>query len=117
MTLLAPWECERTLNSVIVAATLALIFVISSATLDRSAFAAQPIVLKSGQIKIAYIPPTNPEHQAIYELVQERHVLERMRDQAGRIGTATLTRYAEVMHAGLGEMRGATAPTSGSAAA
>jgi DNA polymerase-3 subunit gamma/tau len=37
-------------------------------------------------------------------------VLERMRDQSGRIGTATLTRYAEVMHAGLGEMRGATAP-------
>jgi DNA polymerase-3 subunit gamma/tau len=37
-------------------------------------------------------------------------VLERMREQAGRIGTATLTRYAEVVHAGLGEMRGATAP-------
>jgi len=37
-------------------------------------------------------------------------VLERMRDQATRIGTATLTRYAEVVHAGLGEMRGATAP-------
>jgi len=36
--------------------------------------------------------------------------LERMRDQSARIGTATLTRYAEVMHAGLGEMRGATAP-------
>ena len=37
-------------------------------------------------------------------------VLERMRDQADRLGTATLTRYAEVVHAGLGEMRGATAP-------
>ncbi|MFG1931852.1 DNA polymerase III subunits gamma/tau [Mycobacterium sp. NPDC048908] len=37
-------------------------------------------------------------------------VLERMREQADRIGTATLTRYAEVVHAGLGEMRGATAP-------
>ena len=37
-------------------------------------------------------------------------VLERMRDQATRLGTATLTRYAEVVHAGLGEMRGATAP-------
>lgn len=37
-------------------------------------------------------------------------VMERMRDQAVQIGTATLTRYAEVMHAGLGEMRGATAP-------
>ena len=37
-------------------------------------------------------------------------VLERMRDQAARVGMATLTRYAEVVHAGLGEMRGATAP-------
>lgn len=37
-------------------------------------------------------------------------VLERMREQAARVGTATLTRYAEVVHAGLGEMRGATAP-------
>lgn len=37
-------------------------------------------------------------------------ILERMRDQATRIGVATLTRFAEVVHAGLGEMRGATAP-------
>nr|WP_090344416.1 DNA polymerase III subunits gamma/tau [Mycolicibacterium malmesburyense] len=37
-------------------------------------------------------------------------VLERMREQSARLGTATLTRYAEVVHAGLGEMRGATAP-------
>lgn len=37
-------------------------------------------------------------------------VLDRMRDQAARLGMATLTRYAEVVHAGLGEMRGATAP-------
>lgn len=36
--------------------------------------------------------------------------LDKMRDQAARIGTATLTRYAEVVHAGMGEMRGATAP-------
>jgi DNA polymerase-3 subunit gamma/tau len=36
--------------------------------------------------------------------------LEKMRSQADRMGTATLTRYAEVVHAGLGEMRGATAP-------
>jgi DNA polymerase III subunit gamma/tau len=37
-------------------------------------------------------------------------VLDRMREQATRLGTATLTRFAEVVHAGLGEMRGATAP-------
>ncbi|MET4610873.1 DNA polymerase-3 subunit gamma/tau [Rhodococcus sp. PvR044] len=37
-------------------------------------------------------------------------VLERIREEAERIGPATLARYAEVLHAGLGEMRGATAP-------
>ncbi|MFC4606038.1 DNA polymerase III subunit gamma and tau [Rhodococcus kronopolitis] len=37
-------------------------------------------------------------------------VLERMREQVEKIGPATLARYAELMHAGLGEMRGATAP-------
>ncbi|CLR99484.1 DNA polymerase III subunits gamma/tau [Mycobacterium tuberculosis] len=36
--------------------------------------------------------------------------LDRMREQAARIGRATVTRYAEVVQAGLGEMRGATAP-------
>ena len=37
-------------------------------------------------------------------------VLERMRQQSGRLGPGTLARCAEVVHAGLGEMRGATAP-------
>ena len=37
-------------------------------------------------------------------------MLDRMREQAARIGPAALTRYAEVVQAGLGEMRGATAP-------
>src|ERR1700757_2851847 len=37
-------------------------------------------------------------------------VLDRMREQAARMGPAALTRYAEVVQAGLGEMRGATAP-------
>ncbi len=37
-------------------------------------------------------------------------VVERMRDEAERIGPATLARYAEIIHTGLGDMRGATAP-------
>ncbi|TQF74887.1 DNA polymerase III subunits gamma/tau [Rhodococcus spelaei] len=37
-------------------------------------------------------------------------VLERMREESERIGPATLARYAELLHSGLGEMRGATAP-------
>jgi DNA polymerase-3 subunit gamma/tau len=36
--------------------------------------------------------------------------LERMADQATRLGAATLSRYAEIVHTGLTEMRGATAP-------
>ncbi|SFP67628.1 DNA polymerase-3 subunit gamma/tau [Amycolatopsis arida] len=36
--------------------------------------------------------------------------LDRMVEQARRIGPATLTRYAEIVHNGLLEMRGATAP-------
>ncbi|WP_424183878.1 DNA polymerase III subunit gamma and tau [Actinokineospora sp. G85] len=36
--------------------------------------------------------------------------LERMTGQAERLGAATLTRYAEIVHTGLVEMRGATAP-------
>ncbi|WP_036497262.1 DNA polymerase III subunit gamma and tau, partial [Nocardia aobensis] len=37
-------------------------------------------------------------------------VIDRMSAQADRIGPATLARYAELLHEGLGEMRGATAP-------
>ena len=36
--------------------------------------------------------------------------LERMVEQAERLGPATLARYGEILHAGLVEMRGATAP-------
>ncbi|WP_433557592.1 DNA polymerase III subunit gamma and tau [Pseudonocardia xinjiangensis] len=36
--------------------------------------------------------------------------LSRMIEQAGKLGQATLTRYGEIVHTGLTEMRGATAP-------
>ncbi|SEG83465.1 DNA polymerase-3 subunit gamma/tau [Saccharopolyspora kobensis] len=36
--------------------------------------------------------------------------LERMRRQAEQLGPATLSRFAEIVHTGLSEMRGATAP-------
>jgi DNA polymerase-3 subunit gamma/tau len=36
--------------------------------------------------------------------------LDRMADQAARLGAATLSRYAEIVHTGLTDMRGATAP-------
>lgn len=37
-------------------------------------------------------------------------VLARMHDQANRLGSASLARYAELLHEGLGDMRGATNP-------
>src|SRR3954464_12437269 len=80
MTFFAPQECKHIAHSVIVAATSTFIILTGTVSLNSQVIAAQPTVLKAGQIKIAYIPPTNPEHQAIYELVQERRVLERMRD-------------------------------------
>ncbi len=36
--------------------------------------------------------------------------IARMFEQAGKLGAGTLTRYGEILHAGLVEMRGATAP-------
>jgi len=35
------------------------------------------------RIRIEYVPPTNPEHQAIYEMVQERRVLEKLQEIYG----------------------------------
>ena len=57
----------------------------------------------------------NKSRSAASQLIEVSDVavglsLDRMREQAVRIGPATLTRYAEVVQAGLGEMRGATAP-------
>ncbi|MVU79614.1 DNA polymerase III subunit gamma and tau [Nocardia sp. ET3-3] len=37
-------------------------------------------------------------------------VIDRMRSQADRLGPATLSRHAELLHEGLGDMRGATNP-------
>ncbi|HEY9475935.1 MAG TPA: DNA polymerase III subunit gamma and tau, partial [Mycobacteriales bacterium] len=36
--------------------------------------------------------------------------VERMTEQAGRLGTATLSRFADIVHGGLVEMRGTTSP-------
>jgi len=43
----------------------------------QQARAAAPADLKTNRIKISYVKPTNPAHQQIYELLQERRVLER----------------------------------------
>ena len=48
--------------------------VILMATLATTAFAEA----KSNQITIDYVPPENPAHQPIYELLKERHSLENL---------------------------------------
>jgi len=45
---------------------------------QSAAWAAAPANLKSNRVKISYVPPSNPAHQHIYEVLQERRVLERM---------------------------------------
>ena len=62
------------------AVTTLLLILTGITPLRSQVLAAQPTPLKPGQIRIAYIPPANPEHQSIYEMVQGRHVLERLRD-------------------------------------
>jgi len=46
--------------------------------METAAWAAAPSNLKSNRVKISYVPPSNPAHQHIYEVLQERRVLERM---------------------------------------
>ena len=46
--------------------------------MQTAAWAAAPSNLKSNRVKISYVPPSNPAHQHIYEVLQERRVLERM---------------------------------------
>jgi hypothetical protein len=55
-------------------------FAVSCLLLSSSVRALDAESMKSGQIKIEYVSPPNPAHQAIYELMKERRVLERMQD-------------------------------------
>jgi hypothetical protein len=41
---------------------------------------AQLRVAKSDRIRIAYVPPTNPEHQQLYAIFKERRVLEKFKE-------------------------------------
>src|SRR5215813_11949896 len=56
------------------ATAMALILICS---MRPAAGAAAPDSLKTNRIEISYVKPTNPAHQQIYELLQQRRVLER----------------------------------------
>jgi Putative metallopeptidase len=46
-------------------------------SIQQAAWAAAPPDLKSNRIEISYVKPTNQAHQNIYEVLQQRRVLER----------------------------------------
>jgi hypothetical protein len=69
----------QTMKRTVGAAALILIMA-GSALSCLPAVAAGPAALKADQIQIAYLPPKNPEHRPIYEIVQERRILERFKD-------------------------------------
>ncbi len=65
--------------------TLLPLAVICCAGFSASVVAAEPAAqkpsrLKSDRIEIAYVPPKNPAHQAIYEALKERQILERFKE-------------------------------------
>jgi hypothetical protein len=41
--------------------------------------------VKPNRIRITYVPPANPAHRPIYELLKERRVLERMQEYLGHL--------------------------------
>ena len=47
------------------------------------AISAKPPELAPNRIEISYVPPANPAHQHIYELLQERRILERFKAYFG----------------------------------
>jgi hypothetical protein len=55
---------------------LALLFFCS---MQPAGWAAAPPNLKPNRIKISYVQPSNPAHQHIYEVLQQRRVLERFK--------------------------------------
>ena len=61
-----------------------LLMVFISALLSVQALAETPL-LKSNRIEISYVKPQNPAHQKIFQFINERRVLERLRDYLSHI--------------------------------
>jgi len=56
------------------------VFLIAAGVIASApAFAKQSSVSRGDRIKISYVPPKNPDHQAIFELLKERQVLEKFK--------------------------------------
>src|SRR5438445_258375 len=46
---------------------------------SAAVFAKTSSVSRADRIKISYVPPKNPDHQAVFELLKERQVLEKFK--------------------------------------
>jgi Putative metallopeptidase len=57
---------------------LALI-VMGASLISEHAIARKSSQLRSDRIEISYVAPTNPDHEAIFRLLKERHVLEKFK--------------------------------------
>jgi hypothetical protein len=58
-------------------ACVASIF-LPSIAVAQSAAPSTPAVAQTNRVKIEYVPPTNPAHQPLLDLLKRRHVLERV---------------------------------------
>src|SRR5690349_7473174 len=76
------------------------------AGLDPRRFAADLLQRLRDLTLVQAIP--DAAHRGLVDVAADE--AERMVEQAARLGPATLVRYGEILHAGLIEMRGATAP-------
>ena len=61
-------------------ATIAVAALISLAVFSAPAQAQKKSSLRTDQVRIEYVPPKDPAHQAIYDTLRERRVLERLRE-------------------------------------
>jgi hypothetical protein len=47
---------------------------------DAAPFKPDAAELKPNRVDVEYVPPKSPAHESLYKLVQERRLLERIRD-------------------------------------
>jgi hypothetical protein len=57
-----------------------LLVVIGASLHSNSATAQKPAKLRSDRIQISYVPPKNPAHAPVFQLLKERQVLEKFKE-------------------------------------
>jgi hypothetical protein len=47
---------------------------------DQAAVKVNQVAVMTDQVRVKYVPPDNPQHQQIYEMLKERHSLENLKE-------------------------------------